>query len=154
MSSYSTIEKMSKMMDKMGLTELKTEISFLFGVFRKEFHLSKQPQIIAAATPQFTAHAAPTPAFAGAATDAAAPLDANPNALKSPMVGVAYLSPEPNARPFTQIGAKVKAGDTLVLIEAMKTFNPVKSDKDGVVKEILIRDGQAVEFDTPLIVIE
>ena len=75
-------------------------------------------------------------------------------ALKSPMVGVAYLAPEPGAKPFTSVGAQIKVGDTVALIEAMKTFNPIKSDKDGVVKEILVSDGQAVEFDQPIIVIE
>ena len=154
MSSYSTIEKMSQMMDKLGLTEFKTEISFLFGIFRKEYHLSKQPQIIAAAPTSFTANAASAPLAKASCDMSADPAACNANALKSPMVGVAYLSPEPGARTFTELGAKVKAGDTLVLIEAMKTFNPVKSEKDGVVKEILVRDGQAVEFDTPLIVIE
>ncbi|MCL2538307.1 MAG: acetyl-CoA carboxylase biotin carboxyl carrier protein [Alphaproteobacteria bacterium] len=149
--SAKTIEKMSKMMDKMGLTELKTESSFLFGVFRKEIHLSKQQNIIAAAAPQqFTANAASAAPLA-ATNDA--PVAPAANALRSPMVGVAYLSPEPGALPFIEIGKKVKAGDTLVLIEAMKTFNPVKADKDGTIKEILIKDGQAVEFDTPLVVV-
>ena len=70
------------------------------------------------------------------------------------MVGVAYLAPEPGAKPFVKVGDAVKAGDTVALVEAMKTFNPIKSDKDGVVKEILVTDGAAVEFDQPLIVIE
>ena len=74
--------------------------------------------------------------------------------LKSPMVGVVYLAPEPGAKPFVHVGDTVKVGDTLALVEAMKTFNPVKSDIDGVVKEILVSDGGAVEFDTPIIVIE
>ena len=70
------------------------------------------------------------------------------------MVGVAYLAPEPGANPFVKVGATVHAGDTVALVEAMKTFNPIKSDVDGVVKEILVSDGGAVEFDQPLIVIE
>ena len=70
------------------------------------------------------------------------------------MVGVLYLAPEPGAKPFSKVGAAVKAGDTVALVEAMKTFNPIKSDIDGVIKEILVADGSAVEFDTPIIVIE
>ena len=70
------------------------------------------------------------------------------------MVGVAYLAPEPGAEPFVKVGASVKSGDTVALVEAMKTFNPIKSDKDGIVKEILVSDGAAVEFDQPLVVIE
>ncbi|MCL1902132.1 MAG: acetyl-CoA carboxylase biotin carboxyl carrier protein [Alphaproteobacteria bacterium] len=151
MSSYSTIEKMSKMMDKMGLTELKMESGFLFGIWKKEIHLSKQPKMVA--SPQF----ASTPAAPLAKTsceDSANPAACVINALKSPMVGVVFLSPEPGAAPFVTVGATVKAGDTVALIEAMKTFNPVKSERAGTVKEILVTDGQAVEFDTPLVVIE
>ena len=70
------------------------------------------------------------------------------------MVGVVYLAPEPGADAFVTVGKSVKAGDTVALVEAMKTFNPIKSDKDGVVKKILVTDGAAVEFDQPLIVIE
>ena len=70
------------------------------------------------------------------------------------MVGVVYLAPEPGADAFVTVGKQVKAGDTVALVEAMKTFNPIKADKDGVVKEILVTDGAAVEFEQPLIVIE
>ena len=72
------------------------------------------------------------------------------NIVKSPMVGVAYLSADPNSQPYVKVGQHVKAGDTLLLIEAMKTFNEIKSDKDGVVKSILIKNGEAVEFGQPL----
>ena len=78
----------------------------------------------------------------------------NGYALKSPMVGVVYLAPEPGADAFVSVGKQIKAGDTVALVEAMKTFNPIKSDRDGVVKEILVSDGAAVEFDQPLVVIE
>ena len=76
------------------------------------------------------------------------------NALKSPMVGVVYMSPEPNAKSFVVEGQSVKKGDTLCLIEAMKTFNPVKSPVDGVVKKILIKNSETVEYEQPLFVIE
>jgi len=70
------------------------------------------------------------------------------------MVGVVYLAPEPGAKHFVEVGDSVKVGDTIALVEAMKTFNPIKSDVDGVVKEILVSDSAAVEFDSPIAVIE
>lgn len=76
------------------------------------------------------------------------------NALKSPMVGVVYMAPEPNAKSFVVEGQSVKKGDTLCLIEAMKTFNPVKAPNDGVVKKILVKNSETVEYEQPLFVIE
>lgn len=148
MSFRATVESMSKIMDDMGITELDLERQFLFGVYRKHIHLSKQSG---------TTVAMPTlPTSDTAKQTNSEPADESVSgyALKSPMVGVAYLAPEPGAKPFTKVGAHIKAGDTVILVEAMKTFNPIKSDKDGVVKDILVTDGQAVEFDQPLIIIE
>ncbi|MBQ8660142.1 MAG: acetyl-CoA carboxylase, biotin carboxyl carrier protein [Alphaproteobacteria bacterium] len=76
------------------------------------------------------------------------------NAFKSPMVGVVYMKPEPSAKEFVVEGQSVKKGDTLCLIEAMKTFNPVKSPKDGIIKKILVKDSETVEYEQPLFVIE
>ena len=149
MSFRATVESMSKIMDEMGITELELERQFLFGVYRKHIHLSKQQGGASIAVP--VANITDTAASATDATTAAA---ATGYSLKSPMVGVVYLAPEPGAKAFVKVGASVKKGDTIALVEAMKTFNPIKSDKDGVVKEILVTDGQAVEFDQPLIVIE
>ena len=73
--------------------------------------------------------------------------------IKSPMVGTAYLSPEPGAKPFIEVGVPVKAGDTLLIVEAMKVMNPITAPEGGVVKKVLISDGQPVEFDQPLVVI-
>ena len=101
----------------------------------------------AAPTP---AAAAPAPVAAAEAAPAAAPADA----VKSPMVGTAYLSPEPGAKPFITPGQTVKAGDTLVIIEAMKVMNPIPAPKGGKIAQILIGDAQPVEFDQPLVVIE
>ena len=74
--------------------------------------------------------------------------------VKSPMVGTAYLAPKPGAKPFISIGAKVKKGDTVLIIEAMKTMNHIPSTQDGEVEEILIKDGESVEFDQELIKIK
>ena len=102
--------------------------------------------------------AAPAPVAAPAAAPAApaaAPAAAAPsNAITSPMVGTVYMSPEPGAKVFVSVGDKVKKGDTLMLIEAMKTFNPVVAEAAGTVKEILVDDAQPVEFGEPLIVVE
>jgi acetyl-CoA carboxylase biotin carboxyl carrier protein len=74
-------------------------------------------------------------------------------AVKSPMVGTAYLSPEPGTKPFVNVGDAVKAGDTLLIVEAMKVMNPITAPHGGVVKKILISDGQPVEFDQPLVLL-
>lgn len=76
------------------------------------------------------------------------------NIVKSPMVGTAYLALEPGAKPFVTVGANIKKGQTIIIIEAMKTMNHVPSTKDGVVKKILVADGEAVEFDQDLILVE
>ena len=70
--------------------------------------------------------------------------------IDSPMVGIVYMTPKPSSPPFIKNGQKVKKGDTICLIEAMKTFNEIKSDKDGVIKSILVKNGEAVEFGQPL----
>ena len=96
---------------------------------------------------------------AGMTTETAIPASggtaaAPKNAVTSPMVGTVYLSPEPGASAFVSVGDKVKKGDTLMLVEAMKTFNPVEAPSSGVVKEIIVEDSQPVEFGEALIVIE
>ncbi len=89
------------------------------------------------------------PSLAPAAANAS-----HPGAVTSPMVGTAYLSPEPGAAPFAGKGKTVKAGDTLLIIEAMKVMNPIKAEKGGTVTQVLIEDGQPVEFGDVLVVIE
>ena len=74
-------------------------------------------------------------------------------AVKSPMVGTAYLSSEPGAKPFVEVGQSVKAGDTLCIVEAMKVMNPITAPGPGVIKKIMVSDGQPVEFDQPLVVL-
>ena len=75
-------------------------------------------------------------------------------AIKSPIVGTAYLAPEPGAKPFVSVGKKIKKGETLLIVEAMKTMNHVTSTKDGVVKKICVTDGQPVEFGQTIVVLE
>ena len=97
--------------------------------------------------------AAPLPAAVPAAAESA-PSAAPVDAVKSPMVGTCYLSPEPGAKPFIAVGQDVKQGDTLLIVEAMKVMNPITSPKGGKVTQILVGDSQPVEFDQPLVVIE
>ena len=98
--------------------------------------------------------AMPAAAAAPAAAPVAAPVeDLGGEPLKSPMVGTAFLSPEPGAKPFITVGQAVKAGDTLLIIEAMKVMNPITAPKAATVKAINVSDGQPVEFDQPLVVL-
>ncbi len=97
--------------------------------------------------------AAQVPPQAGAPATAAAAEAVAGNAVKSPMVGTAFLSPEPGAEPFITVGDAVKAGDTLLIIEAMKVMNPITAPAGGIVKQVLVSDGQPVEFDQPLVVL-
>ncbi len=108
--------------------------------------------------PQPAFHAVPSPATAPApktlASSAPEPVADYADAVKSPMVGTAYLRPNPDAKAFIEIGARVSIGDKLLLIEAMKTFNDIVAPKSGVVTHILVEDGQPVEYGEPLLVIE
>lgn len=100
------------------------------------------------------AQVAPVAPIAPAAVEEACKPANNTNAVKSPMVGTVYLSPEPGAPQFVNVGDKVKAGQTLVIIEAMKVMNPITAPTAGTVKEFLVRDAEPIEFDQPIIIIE
>jgi len=106
-----------------------------------------------AAAPVFNAAPASPSPQAAAAPVAAAVEEVGGEAVKSPIVGTAYLSSEPGSNPFVEVGTAVKAGDTLLIVEAMKVMNPITAPSGGVVKKILVSDGQPVEFDQPLVVI-
>jgi acetyl-CoA carboxylase biotin carboxyl carrier protein len=117
--------------------------------------------------PALIAGGAVAPAFAAAPALSAPPMHAKEdlagptaaqeevagNTVKSPMVGTAYLSPDPNSKPFIEVGDAVKAGDTLLIVEAMKVMNPITAPEGGVVKKIMVADAQPVEFDQPLVII-
>ena len=105
------------------------------------------------AAPAFQAAA---PAAAAPAAEAAAPAaeEVSGNAVKSPMVGTAYMSSEPGGAPFVSVGKAVKAGDTLLIVEAMKVMNPITSPRAGKIVQIMVENGQPVEFDQPLVIVE
>jgi len=116
--------------------------------------VKRQASVASAPAAPAPAPAAPAPAPAAAPAPApAAPAD-HPGAIKSPMVGTVYLSGEPGAAPFVAPGASVNAGDTLLIIEAMKVMNPITASKAGTVRQILVENAQPVEFDQPLVIIE
>lgn len=153
------ISKLAEILDKTNLTELEYEDEGC------RICLTRNPagQVVAAPLPPVPAPLpmapAPVAAPAAAAPAPAAPAaevdpSQNPNAVKSPMVGVVYLSPEPNAPQYVKVGDTVEAGATICLIEAMKTFNPVKAPKGGKVTKILVAGGDPVEFGEPLLIIE
>jgi acetyl-CoA carboxylase biotin carboxyl carrier protein len=133
-----------------GLTEIEiAEMDSRIRVVRAP--ATVQAAIPAAAAPAPVAAAAPAPAPVAAETT---DFQSHPGAVKSPMVGIAYLSPEPGATPYVAVGQSVSAGQTLLLIEAMKTFNQIKSPRAGTVSRILIGPGVPVEYGEVLMVID
>ena len=128
-----------------------------------EIELAEGDKRIRVARPAITVSAGPVaaaPLAAGSAAGAPAPaaaandLGKHPGVVKSPMVGTAYLAPEPGKPSFVAVGDKVTAGQTLLIIEAMKTFNPIKAPKAGTVSQILVDNAQPVEFGEPLMIVE
>jgi acetyl-CoA carboxylase biotin carboxyl carrier protein len=140
------VRELADMLNETGLSEIEVEDG------DRKIRVSRT---LIAASVAVSAPAASAPAAAPAATLAeAAPVATPANAVKSPMVGTAYLAPEPDAAPFVSVGDKVAAGDTLLIIEAMKVMNPIIAPNGGTVKAVLVESGQPVEFDQPLMVIE
>ena len=144
------VRQLAKLLDETGLTE----IEYATGDFR--VRVARQQTILReAAAPAASAGAVPvaTPVAAPALTEKA--YDAtHPGAVKSPMVGTAYLAPEPGAPTFVAAGDRVKEGQTLMLIEAMKTFNEIKSPRAGTVRKLMIENQQPVEYGDILMIIE
>ena len=119
----------------------------------RKIKVRRDPPVVAAAVAP--APVAAAPAAAAPSTQQAAPAaeDLAGEIVKSPMVGTAFLSPEPGAKPFVSVGDPVKSGDTLLIVEAMKVMNPITAPKAGTIKKINVSDGQPVEFDQPLVVL-
>ena len=146
------VKALAKMLDENDLSEIEVEDNGRRIVVKRK--LGGAPVAYAPAP----APAAPAPAPAPSAAPAAAAAEASPGnhpgAVKSPMVGTAYLSPEPGAAEFISVGKRVNEGDTLVIIEAMKVMNPITAPRAGTVKQILVENAQPIEFDQPLVIIE
>jgi acetyl-CoA carboxylase biotin carboxyl carrier protein len=138
------VRELAAMLNDTGLSEIEVEDG------ERKIRVSRNMTAIAAPMMAAPVAAAAAPAPAAAAPSAPA---ISANAMKSPMVGTAYLTPEPDAAPFVSVGQQVKAGDTVMIIEAMKVMNPIVAATSGTVTEILVESGQPVEFDQPLLVI-
>jgi len=136
------VRELAELLSENQLTEIEVEDG------DRKIRVRREAAPMFAAAPPPVAHAPAPAAAAPAATEEVAG-----NAVKSPMVGTAFLSPEPGAAPFVAVGDAVKAGDTLLIVEAMKVMNPISAPAGGVVKQILVSDGQPVEYDQPLVVI-
>ena len=140
------IRELTKLLEETGLTEIEIEQD------GQRVRVARNAASPAFAAPRAVAAPVPQPVGDMAAT----PLDLakHPGVVISPMVGTAYAAPEPGAKPFIEIGAQVKAGDTLLVVEAMKTMNQIPAPRAGSVIQILFDDGQPVEFGEPLVIIE
>jgi acetyl-CoA carboxylase biotin carboxyl carrier protein len=139
------VRQLAELLNETGLTEIEVE--------------DDDRKIRVARTVQAASVAVAAPAPVAAAAPAAAPVAPtapadHPGALKSPMVGTVYLAASPEAAPFASVGDTVKEGDTIVIIEAMKVMNPITATKGGKVTQVLVANGQPVEYDQPLVVIE
>jgi acetyl-CoA carboxylase biotin carboxyl carrier protein len=136
------IRELAELLKETGLTEIEIELN------GARLRVSKQAGGVAMA-----AQTAAAPAAGAAPAAPVKPAGPNPNAVPSPMVGTVYLSPEPGAKAFVSVGQSVKEGDTLFIIEAMKTMNPIIAPKGGTIGEICVRDAQPVEFGQSLCVL-
>jgi acetyl-CoA carboxylase biotin carboxyl carrier protein len=141
------IRELAALLDETNLTEIEIERTGL------RVRIARNVSI-AAAVPATYHAAAPAPAATAAAAPAATDTSKHPGMVPSPMVGTVYWAPEPGAKPFVEVGTKVSAGQTLLIIEAMKTMNQIPSPRAGTVTQILVEDGQPVEFGEPLVIIE
>ncbi|MBV7255652.1 acetyl-CoA carboxylase biotin carboxyl carrier protein [Pacificimonas sp. WHA3] len=146
------VKQLAEMLDETGLSEIEVEDG------DRKIRVARQMtaavgaapvQAVPAAAPVVAAPADETPAI-----DAAADLKAHPGAVKSPMVGTVYLAPEPDAANFVKVGDKVAAGDTLLIVEAMKVMNPITAPKAGTVSRLCVENQAPVEFDEVLAVVE
>jgi len=141
------IRELALLLDETSLTEIEIERAGL------RVRVARNVSI-ATAMPASLPLSAPLPAAVATAAAVGTDFSNHPGVVPSPMVGTVYWAPEPGAKPFIEVGAKVAAGQTLLIIEAMKTMNQIPSPRAGTVTQILVEDGQPVEFGEPLVIIE
>ncbi|WP_342362712.1 acetyl-CoA carboxylase biotin carboxyl carrier protein [Terrarubrum flagellatum] len=146
------VRELALLVSETGLSEIEVEKGDLKIRVARTVTVAAPATVLAAPVAAAPVAAASAPVVA--APPAAANLKDHPGAVKSPMVGTAYRRPSPDAKAFVDVGSSVKAGDRLFLVEAMKTFNDIVAPKAGVVSAIFVDDGQPVEYDEPMCVIE
>jgi acetyl-CoA carboxylase biotin carboxyl carrier protein len=147
-SDGALIRELALLLDETSLTEIEIERAGL------RVRVARNVSIAASVPAAAAVAAAPVLAPAAAPAAAVADFSKHPGAVPSPMVGTAYWASEPGAKPFIEVGSKVSVGQTLLIIEAMKTMNQIPSPRAGTVTQILVEDGQPVEFGEPLVIIE
>jgi acetyl-CoA carboxylase biotin carboxyl carrier protein len=147
-SDGALIRELALLLDETSLTEIEIERAGL------RVRVARNVTIAASVPAAAPVAAAPAPLPATAVAAPAADMAKHPGAVPSPMVGTAYWASEPGAKPFIEVGSKVSVGQTLLIIEAMKTMNQIPSPRAGTVTQILVEDGQPVEFGEPLVIIE
>ncbi len=155
-SDVSFIKALAELLRENDLTELQVKRDYGENDSLNVRVSRKQPaQVVTQMAPAASATIAPTPlAAASSAAEASVDPASLPGAVTSPMVGTVYMSPEPDVAAFVKVGDKVSEGDTLLIIEAMKTMNHIPAPKSGTVKRLLVEDGAPVEFGAPLIIVE
>jgi acetyl-CoA carboxylase biotin carboxyl carrier protein len=143
------VRELAELLAATGLTEIEVEDG------ERKIRVVRQLAPVVASVAAPAAAAAPAPVAAPAAAEASAPTPAAPavDAVKSPMVGTVYLAAEPGAANFVSVGQTVKAGDVLLIVEAMKVMNQIVAPQAGTVQAVLVENGQPVEYDQPLVVI-
>jgi acetyl-CoA carboxylase biotin carboxyl carrier protein len=146
------IETLAELLQRTGLTE----IELAEGDSRIRVAREPQPLIASVPTASFAPHAAASasPSAISAAEPAGATAERHPGAVHAPMVGTVYLTPEPGAAPFAAVGAEVREGQTLLIIEAMKVMNPIRAPRNGRVARVLVSNGDPVEYGELLLIIE
>jgi len=142
------VRELALLLDETSLTEIEIERAGL------RLRVARNVSVAATMPMQMAAAPAALPAASAAPAAAGPDLSKHPGAVSSPMVGTAYWAPEPGAKPFIEVGSKVSVGQTLLIIEAMKTMNQIPSPRAGTVTQILVEDGQPVEYGEPLVIIE
>jgi acetyl-CoA carboxylase biotin carboxyl carrier protein len=148
------IKKLIELVEESGIAELEIAEGEESVRISRNSPVTAAPMQMAAPYAQAPAPVAAAPATAPTAVEQAEPAAPKGHQVLSPMVGSFYRAPTPDAKPFIEVGQTVAEGDTLCIVEAMKMMNQIESDKSGVVTAILVEDGQPVEFDQPLVIIE